>query len=374
MIKFLDLQKINRQYAEELKQAAAEVIDSGWYLRGEHTAQFEQELGQYEQADHVVGVGNGLDALRLIFKGYMTMGVMREGDEIIVPAHTFIASILAISENRLKPVFVDVHPNTWNLDLSLVETYITPKTKGILLVHLYGRICWDNTLSALAKRHNLKLVEDNAQAIGAQYEGIKSGSLGDASGFSFYPGKLLGALGDAGAVVTNDSVLARTVRELANYGSREKYVYTVQGINSRMDEIQAAFLSVKLRHLDKEIKIRRKIASYYLSHISNPDIVLPNFPDPMADLHVWHLFCILCKKRDLFRKHLAKHRIETLIHYPKPPYLQKAYSMFNKLHFPQSEKISREIISLPISSTLTDKEIKRVVDVVNGFNSQTRYV
>lgn len=369
MIKFLDLQKINRQYAAELKLAAAEVIDSGWYLHGEYTKKFEHELSQYQEVDHVVGVGNGLDALKLIFKGYMALGVLREGDEIIVPAHTFIASILAISENRLRPVFVDVDPKTWNLDLSLIEAHITPKTRGILLVHLYGRICWDNTLTTLAKKYDLKLVEDNAQSIGAEYEGVKSGSLGDASGFSFYPGKLLGALGDAGAVVTKDAELARVIRGLANYGQQEKYVYNTRGINSRMDEIQAAFLSIKLRHLYKEIEIRRKIASYYLSKLSNPHISLPNTPESISGLsHVWHLFCVLCHKRDFFQKHLSNHKIESLIHYPTPPYLQEAYRMFNDLRFPQTEKISQEIISLPISSTLTSREIETVIEVVNEFN------
>ncbi|WP_158858227.1 DegT/DnrJ/EryC1/StrS family aminotransferase [Lunatibacter salilacus] len=370
MIKFLDLQKVNRQYAAELKTAAAEVIDSGWYLRGERTDKFERELADYQRASHVVGVGNGSDALRLIFKGYLALGIMQEGDEIIVPAHTFIASILAITENRLKPIFVDIDPKTWNLDLSLLEEHITSRTKGILLVHLYGRICWDNKLSILAEKHNLKFVEDNAQAIGAEWQGVKSGSLGDAAGFSFYPGKILGALGDAGAVVTNDAALAEIIRELANYGSTEKYIYNLQGINSRMDEIQAAFLSVKLRHLDQEITVRRKIACYYLDQISNPEITLAEFPQPLGNpSHVWHLFCILCGKRDLFQEYLCKHQIETVIHYPKPPYLQKAYSIYDQLQFPQTEKISREVISLPISSALTEKEIKAVVGIINGFRS-----
>lgn len=368
MIKFLDLQKVNRQYAAELKIAAAEVIDSGWYLRGEYTKKFEHELADYQNASHIIGVGNGSDALRLIFKGYLALGIMQEGDEIIVPAHTFIASVLAITENRLKPVFVDIDPNTWNLDLSLLEEHITSKTKGVLIVHLYGRICWDNNLIELAKQHNLTLIEDNAQAIGAEWQGVKSGCLGDAAGFSFYPGKLLGALGDAGAVVTKDSVLADTVRELANYGSSKKYIYNLRGINSRLDDIQAAFLSVKLRHLNQEISSRRKIASYYLSHISNPEISPPDFPEPLGNQsHVWHLFCVLSNKRDFFQKFLAKHQIETVIHYPKPPYLQKAYEKYNQFQFPQTEKTSCNIISLPIGSTLTEKEIDTVVEVVNGF-------
>ncbi|HSI78615.1 MAG TPA: DegT/DnrJ/EryC1/StrS family aminotransferase, partial [Lunatimonas sp.] len=256
----------------------------------------------------------------------------------------------------------------WNLDLSRLEEHITSRTKGILLVHLYGRICWDNKLPILAKNHSIKLIEDNAQAIGAEWQGVKSGSLGDAAGFSFYPGKILGALGDAGAIVTDDAALAEIIRELANYGSTEKYIYKFQGINSRMDEIQAAFLSIKLRHLDEEINVRRKIARYYLNQISNPEITLADFPQPPDNLsHVWHLFCILCGKRNLFQEYLAKHQIETVIHYPKPPYLQKAYKMYNQLQFKQTEKISCEVISLPISSALTENEIKSVVDVVNGF-------
>jgi dTDP-4-amino-4,6-dideoxygalactose transaminase len=370
MIKFLDLQKVNQPYADELKKAATAVIDSGWYLRGEYTEKFENELAYYQQASHAVGVGNGLDALRLIFKGYLAMRIMQEGDEIIVPSHTFIASILAITENRLKPVFVDIDPKTWNMDLSLVEEHISSRTKAILVVHLYGRVCWDDNLTLLAKKHNLKLVEDNAQAIGAQWKGIKSGSLGDAAGFSFYPGKILGALGDAGAVVTNDALLASTIRELGNYGSHEKYTYNLQGLNSRLDEIQAAFLSIKLRHLDKEITIRRKIASYYLEHISNQEICLPYSPEPLGDqAHVWHLFCVSCPNRDLFQKYLTTCQIETIIHYPKPPYLQKAYERFNHLHFSQAEKTSREIISLPNSSSLQGEEIKTVVEVINGFKS-----
>jgi dTDP-4-amino-4,6-dideoxygalactose transaminase len=368
MIKFLDLQKVNRQYADELKIAAVNVIDSGWYLRGEYTKNFERELAHYQQIAEVVGVGNGYDALKLIFKGYLALGVMKEGDEIIVPANTFIASILAVSQNNLTPVFVDIDPKTWNMDLSLIEKHITPKTKGILLVHLYGRICWDDKLWELAQKFNLKLVEDNAQAIGAEYSEIKSGSIGDASGFSFYPGKILGALGDAGAVASNDTTLIETIRELANYGSREKYTYNRQGVNSRIDDIQAAFLSVKLRYLDHEIKARREIASYFFTHMSNPEVKLADFPEPIDNRsHVWHLFCVLCEKRDLFQKYLARHQIETIIHYPNPPYLQKAYEKFNHLNFPQTEKISHQIISLPISSTLTEPEIEKIVEVVNGF-------
>jgi dTDP-4-amino-4,6-dideoxygalactose transaminase len=358
------------EYAADMKKAAAEVIDSGWYLRGERTFKFEQELAEYQNVNCVVGVGNGLDALRLIFKGYMVMGIMREGDEIIVPSNTFVASILAITENRLIPVFVDSDPITWNMDLSLVEAHITSRTKGILLVHLYGRVCWSDNILTLAKRYHLKVVEDNAQAIGAQYNGVKSGSLGDATGVSFYPGKLLGALGDAGAVVTNDSLLASNIRELANYGSREKYIFDKQGINSRIDEIQAAFLSIKLKHLDKELEIRRKYASFYLSHISNPNITLPVVSDSITDRsHVWHLFCVLSEERDRLQKHLAKNQIETLVHYPKPPYLQECYRGYNNLTFPHTEKLSHRVLSLPMSTVLTERELHTVVDAINRFNT-----
>ncbi len=267
MIKFLDLQKINAQYEQELKQAAAEVIDSGWYLLGEKLQCFETNLASYIGAKHVIGVANGLDALRLILKAYIEMGVMQEGDEVIVPANTFIASMLAISDNGLKPVLVEPDINTYNIDFDKIEEKITKRTKAIMVVHLYGLVCWSDKLEQLAKKYNLKIIEDSAQAIGAEWNGIKAGALSDASGFSFYPGKNLGALGDGGAVTTDDDELASTVRALGNYGSHQKYVHKYQGLNSRLDDIQAVFLDIKLKYLDKENQHRREIAEYYCTNI-----------------------------------------------------------------------------------------------------------
>ena len=371
MIKFLDLQKINAQYAGELKQVAAEVIDSGWFLQGERVKTFERELGNYVGVNHVVTCANGLDALRLIFKAYIELGIMSEGDEVIVPANTFIASILAITDNRLKPVWVEPDIQTCNLDISLVEQAITPRTKAILIVHLYGRVCWSEKLENLARKYQLKLIEDNAQAMGANYylpDGTKkkSGSLGDAAGNSFYPGKNLGALGDSGAVTTSDEALALLVRALGNYGSKEKYVNEYQGLNSRMDEIQAAFLSVKLKYLDKENEIRRRIADSYVKNINNEKIVLPLLPK-QNDTHVHHLFVIRTEKRNELRSYLETNGVQALIHYPIPPHQQKAYKEWNEKYFPVTEKIHREVLSLPISPIMTEEEVGRVIDLVNRY-------
>jgi dTDP-4-amino-4,6-dideoxygalactose transaminase len=375
MVKFLDLQKINAQYNDELKRAAAGVIDSGWYLLGSRVSSFETALSEYLGAKHSIGVANGLDALRLILKAYIELGVMKEGDEVIVPANTYIASILAITDNRLKPVLVEPDISTYNLDISLVEKHITERTRAIMVVHLYGRVCWSEELTAIAGKNNLKIIEDNAQAIGAVWNGHKSGTLGDAAGLSFYPGKNLGALGDAGAVVTNDDQLADVVRALGNYGSRVKYKNDYQGLNSRLDELQAAFLEVKLKYLDAENTHRRKIARYYIENISN-EIILPEFNrgagynDPVLtaedDLsHVWHLFVIRSGYREHLQQALNESGIQTLIHYPVPPHQQKAYSQWNDLSLPVTEKIHREVLSLPISPVLTAEDADRVVNVVN---------
>lgn len=367
MIKFLDLQKINAQYADELKLAAAKVIDAGWYLLGERLQCFETNLANYIGVRHAVGVANGLDALRLILKAYIQLGVMQEGDEVIVPANTYIASILAITDNRLKPILVEPDINTYNLDLSLVERHITKKTKAIMVVHLYGRVCWSKELVELAKKHNLKIIEDNAQAIGAEWNGIKSGNLGDAAGFSFYPGKNLGALGDAGAVTTNDSQLAEMVRALGNYGSVEKYITPYQGLNSRLDEIQAAILDVKLKYIDAENQRRREIAKRYFSEIKNPNIILPQVPVNEKE-HVWHLFVIRTFLRDRLQQYLAKNGVQTLIHYPIPPHKQDAYKdEWNKIKLPLTEKIHKEVLSLPISPVITNNEISKVRDCINAF-------
>ncbi len=371
MIKFLDLKKVNAQYNEELKQVASEVIDSGWYLLGERAARFESDLAGFIGVKNAIGVANGLDALRLILKAYMQLGLMAEGDEVIVPANTYIASILAITDNRLTPVLVEPDLNTYNLDISLVERHITKKTKAIMVVHLYGQVCWSEELAELARKHNLKIIEDNAQAIGAQWNNIKTGALGDASGFSFYPGKNLGALGDSGAVTTNDDKLADIVRALANYGSRVKYENNHQGLNSRLDEIQAAFLSVKLKYLDAENSLRRQIAQYYCDHIENHDIILPsvyNNPEIKIDSnlsHVWHLFVIRTGERRELQKFLEQRGIQTIIHYPIPPHKQKAYSEWNDIHLPVTEKIHHEVLSLPISPVMAMEEVEQVVNVVN---------
>lgn len=373
MIKFLDLQKINALYAHELKDAAAKVIDSGWFLMGNQLNSFEEKLAKYIDASHAIGVANGLDALRLILKAYIDLGVMAAGDEVIVPANTYIASLLAISDNQLKPVLVEPSLNSYNLDLDLIEKSITSKTKAIMVVHLYGQVCWSEDLQALAKKYNLKIIEDNAQAIGAEWNGIKTGNLGDAAGFSFYPGKNLGALGDAGAVTTNDAVLAAQVRALGNYGSKQKYVNEFQGLNSRLDEIQAAFLEVKLAHIDAENQYRRTLAAAYLDGIKHPEIQLPvpmnkNFKPEENTEHVWHLFVIRHPRRNELQQYLTENGIQTLIHYPIPPNKQLAYKEMNQIDYPLTNEIHDTVLSLPISPVLTHTEAQTVIDALNRFN------
>ena len=373
MIKFLDLQKINNQYTKELKQAATEVIDSGWYLQGERLKQFESNLANFIGVKHAIGVANGLDALRLILKAYIEMGIMKEGDEVIVPANTYIATILSITDNKLKPVLVEPDINTYNLDISLIEKQITSRTRAIMVVHLYGQACWCGELEAIAKRYNLKTIEDNAQAIGALWNGRRTGSLGDVAGFSFYPGKNLGALGDAGAVTTNDSQLAEVIQAIGNYGSRKKYVNEFQGLNSRLDEIQAAFLSIKLKYLEAENQRRREIAKYYCENIKHSNISLPDinnislFTFPFSLSHVWHLFVIRATKRDKLQLHLTENKIQTLIHYPIPPHKQLAYKEWNDLIYPITEKIHNEVLSLPISPIMKDDEMENIVSIINNF-------
>ncbi|KAA6348116.1 dTDP-3-amino-3 6-dideoxy-alpha-D-galactopyranose transaminase [termite gut metagenome] len=371
MIKFLDLQKINAQYTSELKQAANDVIDSGWFLLGERVKTFEQQFSNYIGTKNTIACANGLDALRLILRAYIELGIMQEGDEVIVPANTYIATILAITDNRLKPLLVEPDIQTYNLDISLIEQAITPKTKAIMVVHLYGRTCWSEELETIAKKHNLKIIEDNAQAVGAYSyfsNGTqkKTGNLGDAAGNSFYPGKNLGALGDSGAVTTNNNELAATVRALANYGSQEKYINQYQGLNSRMDEIQAAFLSVKLNYLNEENEIRRRIADYYMENIKNEQIILPE-PTEYKDSHVQHLFVIRTTQRDKLQSYLTENGIQTLIHYPIPPHKQKAYAAWNNLSFPITEQIHNEVLSLPISSVMKKEGIEKVFKTLNLF-------
>ncbi|GHT53303.1 aminotransferase [Bacteroidia bacterium] len=379
MIHFLDLQKINAQHADELKRIAAEVIDSGWFLQGERVTAFEKQFSEYVGVRHAITCANGLDALRLILKAYIELGVMQEGDEVMVPANTFIASILAITDNRLTPVLVEPDIRTYNISIPDIESHITPRTKAIMVVHLYGRACWSEKLEAIAKKYHLKIIEDNAQAIGAVIEGFTSseafnrymrrtGSLGDAAGNSFYPGKNLGALGDSGAVTTNDEVLASTVRALGNYGSRQKYVFEYGGLNSRMDEIQASFLAIKLQYLDAENEVRRKIADYYVKNIKNEKILLPYRPEN-KESHVYHLFVIRTETRDDLLDYLKNHGVQALIHYPVPPHKQEAYKRadWNVHSFPVTEKIHREVLSLPISPVMTENEVKQVVKLLNQY-------
>ncbi|MBO6792755.1 MAG: DegT/DnrJ/EryC1/StrS family aminotransferase [Balneolaceae bacterium] len=370
MIPFLSLKDINQQHAEELKKVTNEVIDSGWYLFGERLATFEKNLAEFIGSEHAIGVANGLDALRLILKAYIELNVMQAGDEIIVPANTYIASALAISDNQLKPVFVEPDPNTFNIDINKIEAAITAKTKAIMMVHLYGQACWSEKLSDIANKHNLKIIEDNAQAIGAEWKGRKTGALGDAAGFSFYPGKNMGALADAGAVTTNDEELANMVRTLGNYGSTKKYVHDYKGLNSRLNEMQAAILDVKLKYIDQENQKRREVANGYLTGINNSKIKLPKITTKSALTafnHVWHLFVVRVANREQFQQYMTDNGIQTLIHYPISLHKQKAYSEFKHLSFPISEEIQQEIVSLPISPVLEMEDVKVISKVINSF-------
>jgi dTDP-4-amino-4,6-dideoxygalactose transaminase len=366
MIKFLDLQKINLQYQEEIESKILDTYRSGWYLQGKETENFENNLKIYIQTKNCISVANGLDALRLIFRAYIEKGFMTSGDEIIVPIHSYIASVLAITDNLLKPVFVEPNPDNFNIDITKIEENITPKTKAILIVHLYGNIVFNNQLKEIAAKYNLKIIEDNAQAIGASYNGIKSGNLGDAAGFSFYPGKNLGAQGDAGAVTTNDDELATIIRALANYGSNEKYVNKYKGLNSRMDEIQAAILGIKLKYIDVENKKRQNIAKRYCTEIKNEKIILPVYPTNEKE-HVWHLFVIQVENRSELQDYLAQNNIQTLIHYPIPPHKQEAYSEYNHLNFPLTEQLHNTVLSLPISPVLSDEEVSKIIITINNF-------
>jgi Predicted pyridoxal phosphate-dependent enzyme apparently involved in regulation of cell wall biogenesis len=365
MIKFLDIQKITAKYSDEIHEAVNRVVDSGWYLQGIENEAFEANYSKYIGTKYTVGVANGLDALIWIFRAYIEMGVMQPGDEIIVPANTYIASILAISENGLVPVLVEPNIDTYQIDDNLIETAITPKTKGILIVHLYGQCAYTDKIGNICKKYSLKLIEDNAQAHGCMFKGRKTGSLSDAAGHSFYPGKNLGAFGDAGAVTTNDKELAEVVRAVANYGSTKKYVFKYTGRNSRMDEIQAAVLNVKLKHLDEDVQLRKDIAAYYIDHIINPEIITPKVSDWEA--HVFHIFSVRCKKRDDLQKYLADNDVQTIIHYPIPPHRQDCYKEWNGLSFPITEQIHNEELSLPMSPVMTMKEMNKVVSVVNHF-------
>ncbi|MBO4314350.1 MAG: DegT/DnrJ/EryC1/StrS family aminotransferase [Prevotella sp.] len=416
IIPFLDLAAVNGQFSDEIRKAVCEVIDSGWYIRGKACAEFETHYAQYIGTRHCVGVGNGLDALALIYRAYIEMGVMAPGDEVIVPANTFIASILALTENGLKPILIEPRMDTLEIDDRLIEQAITPKTKSLLLVHLYGRCAYTDKIGNLCKKYNLKLVEDNAQAHGCHYEvgsmkdelrsdatqddggcrmeilgsestssidtssspigeilppssclppPSKTGSLGNAAGHSFYPGKNLGALGDAGAVTTNDKELAETVRSLANYGSETKYHCLYKGRNSRLDEIQAAILDVKLKHLDEDNRRRQAIARLYYEGIHHPQVTLPErLPDAN---NVYHIFPILCQDRHRMQEHLAQRGIQTLIHYPIPPHRQLCFAEWHSLSLPITEQIHAMELSLPISPVMTEDDAHRVIVAVNGL-------
>jgi len=361
MVKFLDLHKINERYRVGIDEAIKRVLDSGWYLLGKEDETFEKNFAQYCGVKHAIGVANGLDALRIIIKAYG----FGAGDEIIVPANTYIASILAISQNDCTPILVEPDINTYNINPDLIEEKITPKTKAIMVVHLYGQSVEMEKIWAIAKKRDLKIIEDCAQAHGAVYQGRRVGNCGDAGGFSFYPGKNLGCLGDGGAITTNDDELAKKIRALRNYGSHVKYQNLYQGFNSRLDEIQAAVLDVKLKGLDEDNEKRRKIAQYYLENIKNPKITLPQIKDLTS--HVWHVFAVRVENREDFQKHLAGNDIQTLIHYPIPPHKQEAYPEWNNLSYPITEKIHREIVSIPVSPVMTEEEAAKVVEVVNRF-------
>ena len=367
MIKYLPLKQINDRYDAELREAVGRVMDSGWYLKGEHTQRFEKNYATYIGTKYCVGVANGLDALTLILRAYIEKGVMQPGDEVIVPANTFIASILSISECGLTPVLVEPSINTFQIDDSQIEEVITERTKALIIVHLYGRCAYTEKIGMICKKHHLKLIEDNAQAHGCfapmdNGQWRRTGSLGDAAAHSFYPGKNLGALGDAGAVTTNDKELAQIIEELGNYGSSKKYVFDYQGRNSRLDEIQAAMLDVKLRHLDEDNQRRQAIADYYINNVKHPEILLPT-----PSQSVYHIFPILCERRDELQQYLKENGVETMIHYPIPPHKQACYKEWNDLSFPITERIHRQELSLPCHPAMKQEEADQIVSLLNRF-------
>lgn len=361
MIKFLDLKKINNRYREEIDSRIKNILDKGWYLQGEENENFTKNFANFCGTKFALGVANGLDALNLIIKAYG----FGNGDEIIVPANTYIATILAISENGCIPILVEPDIKTYNINPDSIEEKITTKTKAIMVVHLYGQAVQMEKIWKIAKKYNLKIIEDSAQAHGAIYQENRTGNLGDASGFSFYPGKNLGCMGDGGAVTTNDEELFNKIKAIANYGSDRKYHHIYKGVNSRLDEIQAAVLDVKLNHLDSDNNKRREISKYYRENIKNSKIILPETYDEKS--HVWHIFAVRTQNRDEFQKYLTEKGIQTIIHYPTPPHKQGAYKEWNNLSFPITEEIHNTILSLPISPVMTDSEIEKVVEVVNEY-------
>lgn len=375
MVGYLELNRITALHGREIAESVRKTIESGWYLHGEETEAFEREYAEYIGTNHCIGCGNGLDALTLIFRAYKEMNILNDGDEVIVPANTFIASILSITENNLVPVFVEPDINTLQIDETKIENAITSRTRAILLVHLYGRCAYSDTIGEICKRHDLKLIEDNAQAHGCLcqnsyvYSNKHTGSIGDAAGHSFYPGKNLGALGDAGAITTNDDELADTIRSLGNYGSSKKYVFDYCGRNSRIDEIQSAVLRIKLRYLDEDNKRRKEIANRYEKEINLPDLRIT--PNGNRD-NVYHIFPVFSPYRDKLQEQLLLSGIQTMIHYPIPPHRQKCYSKFASLQLPITERIHREELSLPCHPAMTYNEVSQVINAVNKINSNMK--
>ena len=368
---FARLADTNAPYRDQLVEAATRVIDSGYYVGGPELQTFETMLADMHHAPAAIGVTNGMDALRLILRGYKELGKLKDGDQVIVPANTYIASVLAITDNGLEPVFVEPDLRTLNLDTSLVERHITDRTRAIMTVHLYGRVCWDDTLAGVARRHNLLVVEDNAQAIGAQadtdglFASRHTGALGHAGAFSFYPTKNIGALGDAGAVVTNDNELADVISAIRNYGSDRQYHNIYKGLNCRLDPMKAAMLAVKLPHTDAENTYRRTIAGIYQTQITNPHIVKPLWTD--QNTCVWHQYTIRTTHRDDLRRHLADHGVETAIHYPTPPHRQPCYTQYSHLHLPITDTIANTILSLPITRTTTPADAAAIAAIINTY-------
>jgi dTDP-4-amino-4,6-dideoxygalactose transaminase len=367
MVKFYDLQKITAQHRDEYDAAIRRVMDAGWFLQGQENRQFEADYAHYTGTKHCVAAANGLDALKLIIRGYKELGVFQDGDEIIVPANTYIATILAITDNQLTPVLVEPTWEHLEIDSNKIEEAITPKTRGIMTVHLYGRIAYDDRLDDICRKHGLILMEDCAQSHGCRWKGRKTGSLGHAAAHSFYPGKNLGALGDAGAVTTDDEALATVIRALANYGSDQKYVFKYAGMNSRMSEIDAAVLAVKLRYLDEDNSKRQQLAAYYYAHISNPQIVLPKRIDD--ENNVYHQFPVFCERRDELQAFLAEQGIQTLIHYPIPPHKQECYKAWNNRSYPVTERIHAQELSIPMNQAVTQEEAQKIVNSINAFSA-----
>ena len=365
MVKLLDLQAITAMHGDEIKNAVNRVIESGWFLQGNENKQFEADYAKYIGTENCIAVANGLDALYLLMRGYKEMGIMKDGDEIIVPANTYIATIIAITRNNLVPVLVEPTWDHLEIDIDKIESAITSKTKGIMIVHLYGRIAYNDKLGEICKKHDIRLMEDCAQSHGCSWKGIKTGALGDAAAHSFYPGKNLGALGDAGAVTTNDSELASVIRALANYGSQKKYVFKYVGMNSRMSEIDAAVLDVKLKYLDEDNKKRQELAAYYYKHINNPLIMLPKRIND--ENNVYHQFPIFCERRGELQEYLKLNGIQTLIHYPIPPHRQECYKEWNERSYPITEKIHAQELSIPMNQVVSIEEAREVVEIINRF-------